>query len=135
MFYLDFIAFLYLSHSQDEEEASPYENAPWEFILWSWDRLHLPKHFHENRDSIDQFYNWLKEEVTSLTDQDILNKHAMQNLLLGLSLLLRDYEIVCFYEEGFIPEDVTGSVLEPEDIDMIGGVLKMMIQMVERYFE
>lgn len=73
--------------------------------------------------------------MSGLTGQDILNKCAMQNLLLGLGLLLRDYEIACYSEEEFIPEDFPESVLVPEDIVAIEEVLRMMLQMVERYFE
>lgn len=93
----------------------------------------MPKDFHQDRGSIESFQRWITVKFTGLAKQPSSNKNALQALLLGIGLFLRDLEFACFanQEETPIPEYLAQSCMLPDDVDSITKNLKLVYEFLE----
>ena len=69
-------------------------------------------------------------KVTGLAKQPSFNKNALQALLLGIGLFLRDLEFTCFEEETLIPEYLAQSCMLLADVDSITKDLKLVYEVL-----
>jgi len=62
-----------------------------------------------------------------------VNKNQLQELLLGIGLILRDLEFARFVDadETPMPEYLANSCMEPTDIDSIATVLQILSTVME----
>ena len=97
----------------------------------------MPADFHEDRDTVDTFLRWLASKASNLANEVPLNKNQLQELLLGVGLVLRDIEISCFVEaEGTsIPAYLVNSCMEATDLDSIGNVVEAISRVVQEQLE
>jgi hypothetical protein len=94
--------------------------------------VHLSNEIHEDRELLDEFLDWLDLQVSGMATQLHLNKNQLQQLLLGIGLLLRDLEFCCFTDTGEspIPSFLVESCMEKEDIEAIATTLNKLFNAV-----
>ena len=86
---------------------------------------------------MDAFLRWLASKASSLANQIPLNKNQLQELLLGIALVLRDIELSCFVEvEGTsIPLYLVNSCMVATDLDSIVNVVETISKVVQEQLE
>ena len=86
---------------------------------------------------MDAFLRWLASKASSLANQIPLNKNKLQELLLGIALVLRDIELSCFVEaeETSIPPYLVNSCMVATDLDSIANVVETISKVVQEQLE
>lgn len=99
--------------------------------------MHLSDEIHGDRELLDEFLNWLDFQVSGLTTQMHPNKQQLQQLLLGIGLLLRDLEFSCFTDtcETPIPGFLMESCMDKDDTEAIGTTLNKLFNVVYNYLK
>jgi len=79
----------------------------------------------------------LASKASSLANQIPLNKNQLQELLLGVALVLRDIELSCFMEaeETSIPPFLVNSCMEATDLESIANVVDAISKVVQEQLE
>ena len=92
---------------------------------------------HGDRELLDGFLDWLNLQVSGLTIQIHLNKIQLQQLLLGIGLLIRDLQFCCFtnQSETALPEFLLESCMAKEDALAIGAILDKLSKIVYNYLK
>lgn len=73
-------------------------------------------------------------QISALPTQVHLHKNQLQQLLLGLALTLRDFEIACFSEDQTpLPQFLAKSCMKAADIGEIGDILESLFQIIDNY--
>ncbi|KAF9781504.1 hypothetical protein BJ322DRAFT_1022917 [Thelephora terrestris] len=85
-----------------------------------------PFQVHRNCISLQKFLQWLNQKTLDLPKQASLSKNRLQDLLLGVGLLLRDLHFACIvdYDEIEVPGYVTESCMDAGDVGSITRVLE-----------
>jgi len=88
---------------------------------------------HTDRESINAFLRWLAIKASGLSNQIPLNKNQVQELLLGIALLLRDLEFCCFvdHDEVHVPDYIANSCMKPDDLGSISKVLDTLLRAIQ----
>jgi hypothetical protein len=118
---------LYLTLFQDIDTPSGYQNSRWPFVNWSWDRVHLDNGTLEDCATLDTFLGWLKKKIAVLAKQESLNKNQLQELLLGIGLLIRDIDLSLYTDHHrIIPDEVVESCLVEGDVVPLFAIMKSL---------
>jgi hypothetical protein len=118
---------LYLTLFQDIHTPSGYQNSRWPFVNWSWDSVHLDNDTLEDRATLNTFLGWLKKKIAILAKQVSLNKNKLQELLLGIGLLIRDIDLSQYTDHHrIIPDDVVESCLVEGDVVPLFAIMKSL---------
>ena len=95
-------------------------------MKWSWNRVHLDLGTLGDRATLERFLGWLNKRVSSLSQPTSLNKNQLQELLLGIGLLIRDIELSLYPYAGTVPDGIEGSCLLPQDVNPLFKVMKLL---------
>jgi hypothetical protein len=70
----------------------------------------------------------MNQKVFALPKQSAANKNTLQELLLGIGLLLRDLELVCFadHEETPVPNYLINSCITATDADSVTRAMELV---------
>ena len=118
---------LYLTLFQDIDTPSGYQNSKWPFVNWSWDSVHLDNDTLEDHATLDTFLGWLKKKIAVLAKQVSLNKNQLQELLLGIGLLIRDIDLSQYTNDHrIIPDEVVESCLVEGDVVPLFAIMKSL---------
>jgi hypothetical protein len=91
---------------------------------------------HGDRESLDAFLRWLAGKTSGLSNQIPVNKNQLQELLLGIALILRDLEFSCFMDpDRAIPDYLTNSCMAPTDAESIAKIVDTLFQVVQDQLE
>jgi hypothetical protein len=91
---------------------------------------------HNDRETLDSFLCWLALKTSGLSNQVHLNKNQLQELLLGVALILRDLELSCFVDhEVTVPGYITNGCIKPSDIENIGRVVETLLKVIQEQLE
>lgn len=112
---------------------SGFQDSQWPFVKWDWDSVHLAREVHEDRNSLEGFQRWLSRKVTGLGKDPSSNKNALQALLLGVGLFLRDHELACFEDAKAtpIPKYLANSCMTASDVDPITREIRLIHDFIE----
>jgi len=120
--------FYFILSFQDIDIPSGFQNSKWTFIKYLWDSVHLVEETHESYCSLDSFLEWLNQKTSSLSRQRSLNKNQLQEVLLRVSLYLRDIELACFTDHDGtpVPDYLINSKMASSNVYSTNRVLQLL---------
>jgi len=79
----------------------------------------------------------MTSKVSALYKESSLNKNALQELLLGAGLFLRDLELACFenHEETPVPDYISNSHMAAGDLEPITKILESLSKVVHHHLK
>lgn len=104
------------------------ENSKWPFAKWSWDSIHLGEEVHNERDSLEEFLQWLNQKSSGLSKRSSSNKNTLQELLLAIGLSFRDYELACLadHDDTPVPDYLASSCMAAADLHSINAIIQLI---------
>ena len=88
---------------------------------------------HGSRKSLDEFMRWLHSKIVAMSKQKSLNKNQLQELLLGISICLRDHDLssITDHEETPVPDYLVSSKMVRKDATSIKAALDLLFDILD----